>query len=1223
LSHRARSAETPAAETGLFAPPFGLLGDGGSGAPPSGWLLGAVIWAFLTLVWLVFFASSALAARGHEYEPALKIGTPCTELVCAPGELKEPSAVAVNEATGDVYVLDQGNARVQIFDGQTGAFLGGFDGSATPAGSFEFPAAAQNGALAIDNSCALHQPPLTELTTPKCSEFDPSNGDIYVADPGNEHRVVDKFGASGEYRGQFTGLPNEGLEGVAVDPQGTVWIYLERPGILGFRHGSPGEPVGAEVRPDGIIEGENGFGGPGFGVDSVGNFYGRFLRGLSRIVKWDHAGTVLNGKVGAIEPANSVSVEQSSDAAFVDADSELTAFSPEGTKLESFDFGGDLTQGAGIGIDATSGFAYVADRAAGHLLVLTPSQPSAPTVETGNQFVSDVTSVATELHSEVNPRSEEGETPTTYRFQYGPCPSLSACATSPYGFSTPAATLAPDFQAHPVSATLSGLAPGTVYHYRVVAENSRSIEATLGAESTFTTQPSGGLLLSDSRQWEMVSPPEKQGARFTVNNVGIIQAAQNGDALTYISKTPTSSVPTGSALEQQLLSSRSARGWTTHDIGLPHLSVTGAGLSSGVEYRFFSADLGRAAVQPLGPFNPTLSAEASEQTAFLHDLGESCGSACYRPLVTGKSGFANVPPGTRFGEDEECEPGPERQARVVCGPRFLGATEDLSHIVLSANAALTPGSAPEGGLFEWTGGALHPVSVLPNGEAVSNSFLGTTGSEAARRAISADGTRLVWGTEVAGLRHLYLRANSTAPQSASGACDEAGKACTLELDQGEGCPECESGGGLFQIASTDGSRAFFTDEKPLTEDSGARPGSADLYECRIVPAGEGLGCNLTDLTAKHGEESAAVQDNVLGASEDGSTIYFVANGVLTEAPNAEGQEAVAGQLNLYSRDALGTGFIARLSSVDHQDWRGLDNQPTRVSSSGRFLEFMSQAPLTGFDNRDRSTGQAVAEVYLYDGQAKRLRCASCEPTGARPLGTEYLNGLLASGGRDVWQTHSLIAAIVPGWTLMKAGPLQSRYQPRYLNDEGRVFFNSPFALVPQDSNGTYDVYEFEPAGVGDCTGLLSTFSQRNGGCVSLISSGTSREESAFMDASESGDDAFFLTYSRLNPQDVDSALDVYDAHVCSAASPCLPSPPAPAPACEGDACQQPATPPSDQTPGSLSFSGAGNVLQCPKGKVKRSGNCVKKHKAQHHKSKKSKKHNTHKRSANSKRGAGR
>jgi hypothetical protein len=115
--------------------------------------------------------------------------------------------------------------------------------------------------------------------------------------------------------------------------------------------------------------------------------------------------------------------------------------------------------------------------------------------------------------------------------------------------------------------------------------------------------------------------------------------------------------------------------------------------------------------------------------------------------------------------------------------------------------------------------------------------------------------------------------------------------------------------------------------------------------------------------------------------------------------------------------------------------------------------------------------------------------------------------------------------------------------------------------------------------VGDCTEASSTFSAASGGCVSLISSGTSKEESAFLDASENGNDVFFLTASRLSPLDVDSALDVYDAHACSAESPCPPPPPPPPPACQGDACQNPVAAPTDATPGSLTFHGPGNATQ--------------------------------------------
>jgi hypothetical protein len=130
--------------------------------------------------------------------------------------------------------------------------------------------------------------------------------------------------------------------------------------------------------------------------------------------------------------------------------------------------------------------------------------------------------------------------------------------------------------------------------------------------------------------------------------------------------------------------------------------------------------------------------------------------------------------------------------------------------------------------------------------------------------------------------------------------------------------------------------------------------------------------------------------------------------------------------------------------------------------------------------------------------------------------------------------------------------------------------------VPQDTNNVNDVYEFEPPGVSDCTSASETYSPASGGCVSLISSGSSREESAFLDASEGGDEVFMLTSARLVKADTDAALDIYDAHVCSSSSPCPPPPPSPPAACEGDSCQNPSSPPAETTPASLTYKGPEN-----------------------------------------------
>jgi hypothetical protein len=176
-----------------------------------------------------------------------------------------------------------------------------------------------------------------------------------------------------------------------------------------------------------------------------------------------------------------------------------------------------------------------------------------------------------------------------------------------------------------------------------------------------------------------------------------------------------------------------------------------------------------------------------------------------------------------------------------------------------------------------------------------------------------------------------------------------------------------------------------------------------------------------------------------------------------------------------------------------------------------------------------------------------------------------------------WQNAGL-AATVPGWAAVTLG--NSYYQPRYLSDGGRLFFNSDGVLVPQDTNGTWDVYEYEPPGVGSCGTTSATFSVASGGCVGLISSGGAREESVFMDASENGDDVFFLTGAGLVSQDYDGALDLYDAHACSSVSPCVPvAPVVPPPCSTGDACKAAPSPQPEAfgAPASQTFSGAGNI----------------------------------------------
>ena len=406
---------------------------------------------------------------------------------------------------------------------------------------------------------------------------------------------------------------------------------------------------------------------------------------------------------------------------------------------------------------------------------------------------------------------------------------------------------------------------------------------------------------------------------------------------------------------------------------------------------------------------------------------------------------------------------------------------------------------------------------------------------------------------------------------------------------------------------------FFTDTQQLTTGSGASNDAPDLYECQILETEGKPSCQLSDLTPANGTESAGVNGVVLGASEDGSYVYFVADGILGDGAQhgaAHGDcrvneaEAPVQRCNLYLYHEGTTKLVAVLSGMDSADWgAGYLAAPTaRVSPDGRYLAFMSERSLTGYDNRDALSGQPDEEVYLYDASSEHLTCASCDPTGARPHGREWKsleNGLV--GDIFVWYAKTWLAANIPTWTPETYE--KALYQSRYLSDSGRLFFNTLDGLVPKDANSQQDVYEYEPEGVGpegaQCAPAAASGSEvyrpqheyeaegqkgtEGAGCVALISSGTSGEESAFMEASQTGGDVFFITHAHLVPGTIENGVAMYDAHECTTASPCTHETETP-PQCDTAEGCRPAPEPQPSIygpPSSATFSGPGNPTPEP------------------------------------------
>jgi hypothetical protein len=213
-------------------------------------------------------------------------------------------------------------------------------------------------------------------------------------------------------------------------------------------------------------------------------------------------------------------------------------------------------------------------------------------------------------------------------------------------------------------------------------------------------------------------------------------------------------------------------------------------------------------------------------------------------------------------------------------------------------------------------------------------------------------------------------------------------------------------------------------------------------------------------------------------------------------------------------------------------------------------------------------------VYLYDANSDTTVCVSCRANGESP----------------------------EAFTV-QAERFVSNQIPSPIDDAGDVFFNTAAALVPTDSNGTQDVYEYN--------NRLAV--------VRLISPGDGPYKASVSGVSKDGTNVYFATAQPLVSRDTDFGVDIYDARVGGG----LPaqSPPAPQ-VCAGDDCRPTSTNGSEMSPGgSESLRSQGNLKQkrkakthkCPKGRraVTKHGTtkCVKAHgKKRKHHAKKAKRH---------------
>jgi hypothetical protein len=719
-----------------------------------------------------------------------------------------------------------------------------------------------------------------------------------------------------------------------------------------------------------------------------------------------------------------------------------------------------------------------------------------------------------------------------------------------------------------------GLAPSTKYVAQVVAVNEAGREeADVMFESagtrTRTTSESSCVnesfvgfrkQLPDCRAVELVSaagergevydPGGSDGHEEDITTARPFRAAASGDKVAYLGD-PGPTGGDGSTAKgrgNEFIATRSVNGWGPVNVTPP--VGEGENASDEREYTSLSADLSTGTVaseQPLTGAAPAPQGPA--QCNVLYSVDETTAAPEYAALFT-----STLTPAF-CGELA----GPSGRDEVLS---FDGETSDHTVQVFDSAAELAPPAIEAFGfgsnvyVSRQPGAELALVNVLPDGAVEPRAVAGGP-AQLPRNGpdlsdvISPDGRRVLWSGVVPGesikeekaafAGALYVREDPFAPS-----------AQTVELDGAEEGAPGQSGGGEFWGASSDVNKVFFTDCHRLTTDSTAVEGETcthvaasstldlvksgtDLYEYDFQ-AGAG-GRKLTDLTVDDDPADVAGADvqGVLGVSDDGNYVYFIAGGALGAAPNGRGEtpqaetcepapeatpeaaEELAGHVplglgcNLFELHFNGSTwdaprFIAKLSAQDNLafaeklnapfstngetagDWNPrLGSRTAEVTPDGRALVFSSIQDITGYNTAHIGTlngRQGGNEIFLYSADTNAVSCVSCNPRNAPPI--------------PAIQSGAGFATYVPVSS-------SDTFMHRWVNASGtEVFFDSSQPLAEEDGNGRQDVYEWAAQGSTSCPVSTSVY----GGCVFLLTAGETEDYSFLIDTDESGQNVF-------------------------------------------------------------------------------------------------------------------
>jgi hypothetical protein len=456
---------------------------------------------------------------------------------------------------------------------------------------------------------------------------------------------------------------------------------------------------------------------------------------------------------------------------------------------------------------------------------------------------------------------------------------------------------------------------------------------------------------------------------------------------------------------------------------------------------------------------------------------------------------------------------------------FVGDVEvskDFSHFLFSSRNI----SFAEGGLSISPGsvysddvdtGEVTLISKTPQGDPIPQDT-GNADEYIEIPAVSVDGSHVLMSTQgPGGARHLYMTVDGIDHYDVSKGQDGLNHAVK------------------YVGMTEDGSTVYFTSAEGLTADD--HDNSTDLFMWREggpatvtrVSAGSGGAGNSDACQVTWTSKCSVVpvstdfnSDNAIASR--GGDIYFISPELL------DGARGTLAEKNLYVAVEGHVHFVATLPG---------SNSIVRIqiSPDGDHMALITRARLT-----PSPTGGHL-EMYSFDPGGSGFVCVSCPTNGEAP-----------------------------------AHDVEGSQNGLFMSDDGRTFFSTTDALVPQDTDGLRDSYEYVDSR------------------AQLLTTGTAdrAEDTGFVGVSSDGVDAYFSTLETLVPQDtVGPFLKFYDARTGGG----IPLQREAAPCAAADECHGPEPGASAKLPATTGAAlGAGGNLRSPRHRRKTKG---KKHRPQH------------------------